>query len=99
MLSSVAPAAKGIVLVMKHKHHITPVPSTVRAFPHPLRYRALVLACVGGLGLLGAACGGDDRPVADAGDSFCSQLSDSSNLADSLGDPATDGQRVADAFQ
>jgi hypothetical protein len=26
-------------------------------------------------------------------------LSDSSNLADSLGDPATDGQRVADAFQ
>jgi hypothetical protein len=83
---------------MKHKHHITPVPSTSRARPYPLRYRALALACVGSLGLL-AACGGDDRTTANASDSFCSQLSNSTDLAESLGDPATDGQRVAETFQ
>jgi hypothetical protein len=83
---------------MKNKHHITSVPSTSPARSYVLRHRLLAFACVGSLGLLGA-CGGRDRPVADASDSFCSQLSDSSGLAESLGDPATDGRKVADAFE
>ena len=98
MPSSAAPAATGIVLAMKHNHHITQVPSTSRARSYALRYRTLAVACVGSLGLL-AACGGDGRSVGDASDSFCSQLSDSSGLAQSLGDPVTNGQRVADSFQ
>ncbi len=77
---------------MKH-NPITNVPSTFRAF---LR-GAVVATCIGGVGLL-SAC--SERTAADAaGSSFCAQLDDSSNLAQSLGDPATDSQKVADAFE
>ena len=96
--SSAPPVHTGIVLAMKHRHNYIPVPSASRACSYRRRHRTLALACLGSLSLI-AACGGNDRPVADAGDSFCSQLSASSDLAQSLDDPVTNGQRVVDSFE
>jgi len=82
---------------MNQTHHTTPLRSNLVGRVRLLTQGALLLACVGGLGLL-SACG-DAGPTAEAaGNTFCAQLDESLTMTESLGDPATAGGKVADSF-